>query len=441
MDPQDESTAEETMQRSPKLFCQSAISQLTSSEQRNLLDAIDKLRNANVSGGGFSIPQIVVCGDQSAGKSSVLEAISQLRFPVRDGEATTKFVTEVVLRNDGSALTTPVTLKLLADKDRTPEQKAYLKKFRFAVDVDDPEAFTDAVNAALEFLRLYEPKTKFWYDRLHVEILGPKQPNLTLVDLPGLFQLEHNANDGDKERVKDLVKRYISEPKAIILAVVTAVHDVFNQEIIQLVRDSNGALNRTIGVLTKSDLLVTGSTGESAAIQLASNKKITLGLGWHVFRNMEHQGDTTVSYEHRDEAERKFFSKLPWSQIGQQNTGVIALREKLSQRLFGYITHDLPAFVSLMDVKLTESRSRRDKLGAARNSPESQAYYLHRVQRDLQDLIQDSLNGRPEHSRFTSFFDGSSKKALRTTINRYSHDFALKIRKDGKQWDIYDTEE
>jgi hypothetical protein len=192
-------------------------------------------------------------------------------------------------------------------------------------------------------------------------------------------------------------------------------------------------MNRTIGVLTKSDLLVTGSTGESAAIKLASNKKITLGLGWHVLRNMEHQGHTNVSHEHRDEAERKFSSKLPWSQIGQQNTGVVTLREKLSQRLFGCITHDLSTFVSLMDVKLTESESRRDKLGAARNSPESQGYYLHRVQRGLQDLIRDALNGRSEHSRFASFFDGSSKKALRTTTNRYSRVFALKIRKDGKQ--------
>jgi transcriptional regulator of nitric oxide reductase len=100
----------------------------------------------------------------------VLEAISQLRFLVRDGEPTTKFVTKVVLRNDASAVTTPVTLKLLANRDRTPEQKAHLKKFRFAVDVNNPEAFTDAVNAALEFLKVYEPKTKFWYDRLHVEI-------------------------------------------------------------------------------------------------------------------------------------------------------------------------------------------------------------------------------------------------------------------------------
>ena len=65
----------------------STISQLQSQEQAGLLDAIDQLRSGNVDA-KIGIPQIVVCGDQSSGKSSLLEAIAQVPFPVGSGAVT-----------------------------------------------------------------------------------------------------------------------------------------------------------------------------------------------------------------------------------------------------------------------------------------------------------------------------------------------------------------
>lgn len=190
----------------PSLPGRGAVAQLTSYEQRDLLDAVDKLRRAEIPGRDFSIPQVIVCGDQSAGKSSVLEAISQLRFPV-GAQFTTKLPTEVVLRNNSSPSIAPVTLTIIADQSRTPEQKAHIESFAFQVNVDNPNALTNAVNAAFQYLALYEPHVRLWYDRLHVEISGPTQPNLTLVDLPGLIQNEAHVNPGDKKRIQNLVKR------------------------------------------------------------------------------------------------------------------------------------------------------------------------------------------------------------------------------------------
>jgi ABC-type uncharacterized transport system fused permease/ATPase subunit len=65
----------------------STMSQLQSQEQAGLLDAIDQLRNENVDA-SIGFPQIVVCGDQSSGKSSLLEAIAQVPFPVGSGAVT-----------------------------------------------------------------------------------------------------------------------------------------------------------------------------------------------------------------------------------------------------------------------------------------------------------------------------------------------------------------
>jgi GTP-binding protein EngB required for normal cell division len=426
---------EKPMQQKARLFGQNAVSQLTSYEQRELLDAVDKLRRADISGEDFSIPQIIVCGDQSSGKSSVLEAISQLKFPVGTG-TTTRFATEVVLRNNSLTSGTPVTLKIIADRSRTPEEKARIETFTFVIQLDEPGAFSDAVNAALKHLESIEPGKKFWYDRLHVEISGPKQPNLTLVDLPGLIHTEASANRGDTERIKNLVKRYISEPKAVILAVVRADVDIDNQEIIQLVKNSSDAVARTMGILTSTDRLTAGSDQEKAAILLASNNKIFLGAGWHVLRNMSHQGKQAVSYEHRDEVEQDFFSRLPWTKLDPKSAGIAALREKLSLSLFDSITRDLSRFVGQMERKLGEYRSRRDKLGAARDSPDSQTHHLQRIQKELQDLIQDALEGRQGRSEF---FDGSSNRALRTIINRCSHKFATRMREQGKQYIVFST--
>lgn len=63
------------------------MSQLQSQEQAGLLDAIDQLRRENIEA-EIGIPQIVVCGDQSSGKSSLLEAIAQVPFPVGSGAVT-----------------------------------------------------------------------------------------------------------------------------------------------------------------------------------------------------------------------------------------------------------------------------------------------------------------------------------------------------------------
>jgi GTP-binding protein EngB required for normal cell division len=429
---------EKPVEPSSRLFGQEAVSQLTSYEQRDLLDAVDKLRRANISGKDFGIPQVVVCGDQSAGKSSVLEAISQLRFPVGEAKAVTKLATEVVLRNNSLPSVTPVTLTIIADKSRTAEQKAYIESFDFSVNVDEPKAFPDAVHAALEYLKRYEPLAKFWYDRLHVEISGPSQPNLTLVDLPGLIQNESYANPGDKERIKNLVKQYICEPKTVVLAVVTADQDVANQEVIQLVKDYDAA-DRTMGVLTKTDRLRSGSVQETAAIRIARNidVSLSLGLGWHALRNMPDQASQDVSFGHREEVERSFFTKLPWSELDRKDAGIVALREKLSLRLFDLITDDLPNFVGLMESQLEDCSLRHQKLGAARDTPDTQMYHLQHIQRNLQSLIQDALDGRPDRSDFAGFFDGSSHRALRTTINRYSGNFATKMREEGKQYEIF----
>src|ERR1700709_2516827 len=77
---------------------EAALSQLLTNDQGQLLDIIDKLRDHGISANvDLPLPQIIVCGMQSSGKSSVLEAISGRSFPKGDGLCTT-FATKLALR-------------------------------------------------------------------------------------------------------------------------------------------------------------------------------------------------------------------------------------------------------------------------------------------------------------------------------------------------------
>jgi hypothetical protein len=302
---------------------------LVSYEQQDISDTVDQPMRAKISGEDSVLPRIIVCGHQCSGKSSVLEAISQLQFPNGPGQSQrTRFATEVVLRNDPSPVAKPPTVNILADHHRAPLERAKIEDFSFAIDAETPGGILDAVRAAEKHLETHDPGKSVWLDRLHIEFSSPKQPNLMLVDLPGLIQNEHFSGSGDRERIKHLAERYISQPTATILAVTSATTDICTEEVIDLVMKSGDAIHRTLGIVTKVDNMYADSGEESMAVVIARIEAVTFGLGWHLLANMDYR-EAIGSFERPGEAERTFFSKSPWSQLSQKDKGSAALREKL----------------------------------------------------------------------------------------------------------------
>lgn len=179
-----------------------ALSQLRSKDQLNLLDSIDQLRSEGISR-YVSLPQIIVCGDQSAGKSSVLEAISGVSFPVQSNTCT-RFPTELILRRTPEVSS---SVSIVPDASRTEAEK--LSLMGMGRELEGYDGLGEMIEAAKDAMGIKEYGKMFTKDLLRIEITGPERSHLTIVDLPGLIHSPTKSQtDGDVELIRGIVGKY-----------------------------------------------------------------------------------------------------------------------------------------------------------------------------------------------------------------------------------------
>src|SRR5205809_3999931 len=164
--------------------------QLQSKDHEEILNVIDQLRSEGISK-YVNLPQLIVCGDQSSGKSSVLEAISGLGFPTKDNVCT-RFATELILRR---APDSGVTASIHPDDDRPVAERKRIREFRSST--VELKHFATIVDEAENFIWEGREGRKFSKDVLRVEVSGPTQPHLTLVDLPGLYHAPDESQSAE----------------------------------------------------------------------------------------------------------------------------------------------------------------------------------------------------------------------------------------------------
>jgi hypothetical protein len=150
-----------------------SLDALEGTDQRKMMDLIDRLRRAGLSS-ILELPQIVVCGDQSSGKSSVLEAISAIPFPKKENLCT-RFATEIIMRRDNQS---SIACKINPDKTRPEEEQQRLRNFKRTI--HDFGELPELMEEATTLMGLNEEGVvkAFSRDVLSVEICGPKRPQL-----------------------------------------------------------------------------------------------------------------------------------------------------------------------------------------------------------------------------------------------------------------------
>ena len=408
-------------------------------DHRDLLDIIDSLRAQGVSH-YVDLPEIIVCGDQSSGKSSVLEAISGMSFPIKDGLCT-RFATELVLRRNPE---TSTKVSITPGESRFGEAKERLEKWqpKASIDIEGLGAVTEEAKSVMaDPVGVGEISGEFYEDILRIELTGPEQPHLTMVDLPGLFRSGNKEqSDAEVDTVRGMVEKYMAGPRSIILTVVSAKYEYVLQEVTRLAKCADPEGLRTMGLITKPDTLDVGSDSERSFVRLAQNFEAELRLGWHVLKNRRFEERNVTSAE-RDAIESAFFSQGLWNAIDSSHCGVAALRARLSAVLRDQIVAQLPSLVQDVEDGIRDCFERLDRLGPERETSQQQLSYLLRVSEEYTSLVTQAVEGT-----YTDRFFGHRKNInkfhtrLRAVVRTRLSEFEEEMRLSGQSQHIVDSE-
>ena len=396
-----------------------AFGELNSSAAAALLDTIDSLRELQV-GEIVNLPQIVVVGDQSSGKSSVLEAISGLSFPTK-GDLCTRFATELVIRR---APETKIDVRIIANGPDSTSPRLFQRT------TFNRDTLRQIISEATEKMGIrLGSSRRFSRDVLRIELTGPDVVSLTLVDLPGFF---HSATEDqtleDKKLVGRIARHYMKQPKTIILAVVAANNNLANQKVAHVALEHDPSRERTLGVITKPDLTVPESKDEKKCLQLAKNQESMhrLKLGWHVLRNRP-EGCENISSVLRNEKEEVFFESGAWATLPPENRGIASLQKKLSRILLEHIQKTLPSLMREIGASLATRQRGLEKLGRPREEAEDLRAYLLDIAGKFKQLARDGVEGRYSNEFFGGLYDDHEARKLRARIRRLNTAFYVTL--------------
>ena len=319
----------------------------TTSEHQRFIAFVDTLRRLGIER-DCPIPQIAVAGDQSAGKSSVLELISGIPFPRGTGTVT-KCAIRICMRQCDT---------WSASLFRQPE-------------TGDPTEAEQVEDLASLGRRISEhqaalcPNGTVSSGVIDITLEAPDVPNLTLIDLPGIV---HATTTGQSEsmvsQVSELVDSYLQQERTLILAVLESHRDVATQDIVTRARNVDPDGLRTIGVLTKPDLFLVERGDEADPKQLLRGDECPLLHGYYVVKGRG-PSDQTQSRDEALRADSAFFESGPFAGAPSERCGVPALASKLSELLVAHIRKCLPQLADDVRTTLASTKTELGTMGRA----------------------------------------------------------------------------
>ena len=175
---------------------------------------------------------------------------------------------------------------------------------------------------------------------INLKVFSPRVLNLTLIDLPGITKVPIGEQPPDIEKqIKNLILEYVAKPNCIILAVSPANVDLVNSESLKLAREVDPLGKRTIGVITKLDLMDSGTN----ALDILSGKLYPLKLGFVGIVNRSQQDiQLNKTVDEALDNEEEFFSRHPVYRTISTRCGTRYLAKLLNQTLMNHIRDKLP---------------------------------------------------------------------------------------------------
>ncbi|XP_066516308.1 interferon-induced GTP-binding protein Mx1-like [Hoplias malabaricus] len=305
---------------------------------RPYIDLIDSLRLIGIDD-DLALPTIAVIGDQSSGKSSVLEALSGVALP----------------RGSGIVTRCPLELKLRKIKGGVQWRAVISYKERY-IEFDDPslvEAYVE--NAQNE---LAGDGVGICDDLITLEIMSPEVCDLTLIDLPGIARVPVKGQPEDiGEQIKYLIRSFIEKDETINLVVVPCNVDIATTEALKMAQEVDPEGKRTLAILTKPDLVDRGT--ERNILDVVRNQVIPLSKGYIVVKcRGQQQIDNKISLEEATRVERDFFKRHEYFSclLNEDKATIQCLATKLTQDLVDHIKKSLPLLSEQIKKQLWDLR-------------------------------------------------------------------------------------
>uniref|UniRef100_A0A671UM66 Interferon-induced GTP-binding protein Mx n=1 Tax=Sparus aurata TaxID=8175 RepID=A0A671UM66_SPAAU len=338
---------------------------------RPCIDLIDSLRSLGVER-DLALPAIAVIGDQSSGKSSVLEALSGVALP----------------RGSGIVTRCPLELKM----KRKKEGEEWYGKISYQdheEELDDPAEVEKKIREAQD--EMAGVGVGISDDLISLEIASPDVPDLTLIDLPGIARVAVKGqpeNIGDQ--IKRLIQKFITRQETISLVVVPSNVDIATTEALKMAQEVDPDGERTLGILTKPDLVDKGT--EETVVDIVHNEVIHLKKGYMIVKCRGQKEITEkVSLTEATERENAFFKDHVYfhTLYNDGHATVPKLAEKLTLELVHHIEKSLPRLEGQIEEKLAQTRAELERYG---NGPPSDAaarvvFLIDKVTAFTQDAI------------------------------------------------------
>lgn len=320
----------------------------------------------------LNLPQIAVVGSQSCGKSSVLESIVGKDF---------------LPRGSGIVTRCPLVLQLVQlPKTNEEEWGEFLhvpnKKF-----FDFSEIQDEITRRTIEVAGAASITDK----PINLKVYSNNVLNLTLVDLPGLVMNAVGDQPKDIDRqIKEMVTRYVAPKNTIILAISPANTDLATSQSLRLAKQLDPDGTRTVGVLTKIDLMDKGTD----CFDVLANKVVPLRYGFVgvVCRSQQDINDRKSMLAAR-EAEHAFFANSPIYATLADQSGTVYLSRKLNNLLLEHIKSIIPDLKQHIDKLMAGTRKQMENLGMFEQENIEPSAHLLSLIKVFSDTINQTIDG------------------------------------------------
>ncbi|RXN19638.1 interferon-induced GTP-binding Mx3-like protein [Labeo rohita] len=306
---------------------------------RPYIDLIDSLRSIGIQK-DLALPTIAVIGDQSSGKSSVLEALSGVALP-RGSGIVTRCPLELRLKKVTGGVNWKAVLSY-RDKKKEFNDSSLVENY---IEEAQNELAGKGVGICDELIIL--------------EIMSPDVCDLTLIDLPGIARVPVKGQPEDiEQQIKSLIRKYIEKQETINLVVVPCNTDIATTEALQMAQAVDPKGMRSVGILTKPDLIDKGT--ETKILDIALNKVIPLHKGYIMVKcRGQQQINDNISLEKAAQTERDFFQEHNYFRclLNEDKATIKSLAVKLTQHLVDHIKKTLPQLNEQIKKQLWEVRN------------------------------------------------------------------------------------